>query len=292
MNEVRRHLQFQKEMDYQAAQLEAENTLCTSLLERMNQLIKNLEEDVKNAAQEDTMISEFSKLIDTETSSKRTRRPSVRRRSPHHGADEQLWQLGPRLATRALEPQEDGGEPSGQAGRVFFTACNSPARTFMSTSRRATYSCMMTRALWASSSMFLQSSRCSSLVLAQKMKTTTAIAAGQNEVCHRERRVQQIDHPQHGVEHAERSKAQSDLPVVVDRNPPRSPSAFTGWRRSPTRNIMGDCNIENQQGTTIGTPPHLCATMAARAAKVLRLLPTRRRSSCLLSLAASLSFSK
>ncbi|KAE9154732.1 hypothetical protein PF005_g1808 [Phytophthora fragariae] len=76
MNEVRRHLQFQKEMDYQAAQNEAENTLCTSLLERMNQLIKNLEEDVKNAAQEDTIISEFSKLIDTETSSKRTRRPS------------------------------------------------------------------------------------------------------------------------------------------------------------------------------------------------------------------------
>ncbi|KAE8883689.1 hypothetical protein PF003_g32347 [Phytophthora fragariae] len=35
---------------------------------------------------------------------------------------------------------------------------------------------------------------------------------------------------------------------------------------------MGDCNIENQQGTTIGTPPHLCATMAARAAKVLRLI--------------------
>ncbi|KAE8902932.1 hypothetical protein PF005_g21203 [Phytophthora fragariae] len=33
----------------------------------MNQLIKNLEEEVKNVAQEETMISEFNKLIYTET---------------------------------------------------------------------------------------------------------------------------------------------------------------------------------------------------------------------------------
>ncbi|KAG2786984.1 hypothetical protein JG687_00002682 [Phytophthora cactorum] len=68
MNDVRRRrAQFQKELDDQAAQLETENKLCTSLLERMNQHIKNLEEEVKNAAQEETMIAEFNKLIDTET---------------------------------------------------------------------------------------------------------------------------------------------------------------------------------------------------------------------------------
>ncbi|ETN17547.1 hypothetical protein PPTG_05330 [Phytophthora nicotianae INRA-310] len=68
MNDVRRRrAQFQKELDDQAAQLETENKLCTSLLQRMNQHIKNLEEEVKNAAQEETMIAEFNKLIDTET---------------------------------------------------------------------------------------------------------------------------------------------------------------------------------------------------------------------------------
>ncbi|KAI9905623.1 hypothetical protein PsorP6_014263 [Peronosclerospora sorghi] len=37
MNDVRRRrAQFQKELDDQSAQLEAENKLCTSLLERMN----------------------------------------------------------------------------------------------------------------------------------------------------------------------------------------------------------------------------------------------------------------
>ncbi|TDH68951.1 hypothetical protein CCR75_000330 [Bremia lactucae] len=68
MNEVRRRrAQFQKELDDQAVQLETENKLCTSLLERMNQHIKNLEEEVKNAAQEESMIDEFHKLIKTET---------------------------------------------------------------------------------------------------------------------------------------------------------------------------------------------------------------------------------
>ncbi|CEG40671.1 cytoplasmic dynein 1 heavy chain 1 [Plasmopara halstedii] len=68
MNDVRRRrVQFQKELDDQAAQLETENKLCTSLLERMNQHIKNLEEEVKNAAQEEGMITEFNNLIDTET---------------------------------------------------------------------------------------------------------------------------------------------------------------------------------------------------------------------------------
>ncbi|KAH7488483.1 hypothetical protein KRP22_008881 [Phytophthora ramorum] len=68
MNDVRRRrAQFQKELNDQAAQLETENKLCTTLLERMNQHIKNLEEEVKNAAAEEEMISEFNKLIDTET---------------------------------------------------------------------------------------------------------------------------------------------------------------------------------------------------------------------------------
>ncbi|RLN93690.1 hypothetical protein BBJ28_00014827, partial [Nothophytophthora sp. Chile5] len=68
MNDVRRRrAQFQKELDDQAAQLEAENKLCTSLLERMNEHIKTLEVEVKNAAKEDAMIAEFLKLIETET---------------------------------------------------------------------------------------------------------------------------------------------------------------------------------------------------------------------------------
>lgn len=68
MNDVRRRrIQFQKELDDQAVQLETENKLCTSLLERMKQHIKNLEEEVKNAAQEETMIADFKKLIETET---------------------------------------------------------------------------------------------------------------------------------------------------------------------------------------------------------------------------------
>ncbi|RLN69373.1 hypothetical protein BBP00_00000378 [Phytophthora kernoviae] len=67
MNEVRRRrAQFQKELDDQAAQLETENKLCLSLLERMNQHIKTLEVEVKNASQEESMIEEFKKLIDTE----------------------------------------------------------------------------------------------------------------------------------------------------------------------------------------------------------------------------------
>uniref|UniRef100_A0AAV1UM41 FYVE-type domain-containing protein n=1 Tax=Peronospora matthiolae TaxID=2874970 RepID=A0AAV1UM41_9STRA len=68
MNDVRRRrAQFQKELDDQAVQLETENKLCASLLERMNQHIKSLEEEVKNATQEEKMIDQFDKLIETET---------------------------------------------------------------------------------------------------------------------------------------------------------------------------------------------------------------------------------
>ncbi|UIZ28005.1 hypothetical protein KXD40_004363 [Peronospora effusa] len=68
MNDVRRRrAQFQKELDDQAAQLENENKLCTSLLERMNQHIKTLEKEVKDATLEEEMIIQFNKLIDTET---------------------------------------------------------------------------------------------------------------------------------------------------------------------------------------------------------------------------------
>ncbi|KAI9914973.1 hypothetical protein PsorP6_007686 [Peronosclerospora sorghi] len=68
MNDVRRRrAQFQKELDDQSAQLEAENKLCTSLVERMNQHIKNLEDEVQNAAVEDHNIRQFNELIETDT---------------------------------------------------------------------------------------------------------------------------------------------------------------------------------------------------------------------------------
>ncbi|KAI9922175.1 hypothetical protein PsorP6_000019 [Peronosclerospora sorghi] len=56
---------FQKELDDQSSQLEAENKLCTSFLERMNQHIKNLEDEVQNSAVEEQKILQFSELIET-----------------------------------------------------------------------------------------------------------------------------------------------------------------------------------------------------------------------------------
>ncbi|KAG6970094.1 hypothetical protein JG687_00002834, partial [Phytophthora cactorum] len=50
-----------KDQKDKAAQPETENKLSTSMLECINQHIKNLEEGVKNAAEEETMIAEFSK---------------------------------------------------------------------------------------------------------------------------------------------------------------------------------------------------------------------------------------
>ncbi|KAI9909116.1 hypothetical protein PsorP6_014837 [Peronosclerospora sorghi] len=68
MNDVRRRrAKFQKELDDQSAQLEAENKLCTLLLERMNQNIKNLEDEVQNAEVEEQKIRQFNELIETET---------------------------------------------------------------------------------------------------------------------------------------------------------------------------------------------------------------------------------
>ncbi|KAI9922954.1 hypothetical protein PsorP6_001994 [Peronosclerospora sorghi] len=68
MNDVRRRrAQFQKELDDQSAHLKAENKLCKSLLERINQHIKNREEEVQNAAVEEQNIRQFNELIETET---------------------------------------------------------------------------------------------------------------------------------------------------------------------------------------------------------------------------------
>ncbi|KAG3204153.1 hypothetical protein PC128_g2130 [Phytophthora cactorum] len=66
-----------KDQKDKAAQPETENKLSTSMLECINQHIKNLEEGVKNAAEEETMIAEFSKP----PSCWPTRRPNPRRRS-------------------------------------------------------------------------------------------------------------------------------------------------------------------------------------------------------------------
>ncbi|EEY61226.1 uncharacterized protein PITG_01482 [Phytophthora infestans T30-4] len=59
---------------------------------------------------------------------------------------------------------------------LSLTACNSAARTFMSASRRDTYSGVMTRALRASSSVFLQSSRCSSNSLQSESRSSVRAA--------------------------------------------------------------------------------------------------------------------
>ncbi|KAI9921824.1 hypothetical protein PsorP6_002725 [Peronosclerospora sorghi] len=68
MNDVRRlRAQFQKELADQSAQLEAEKKLCTLLVERMNQHIKNLEDEVQNAAVEEHKIRQFNELIEIDT---------------------------------------------------------------------------------------------------------------------------------------------------------------------------------------------------------------------------------
>lgn len=68
MNDVRRRrAQFQKELDDQKAQLESENKLCTSLLERMAEHIKKLDAEIETAAKENELINNFNDIIKTET---------------------------------------------------------------------------------------------------------------------------------------------------------------------------------------------------------------------------------
>ncbi|KAJ0405553.1 hypothetical protein P43SY_009602 [Pythium insidiosum] len=67
MNDVRRRrAEFQKQLDDQKAQLEAEKALCESLLKRMEEHITKLDEEIANAAHEETLISEFTGQIETE----------------------------------------------------------------------------------------------------------------------------------------------------------------------------------------------------------------------------------